>query len=169
MQNTPVEKFQKLRPIRTSPRLKHATQTTHPDRGISALIGSGIEATPEPSNSQAMQNLTAAGGALAVLLLVYAALLHGDGIAGCGGSAHGRSVAVIRAGLPMPRKARSLREDELCNGAIRVAVATSSVQCGCRLRSAPRAVALRNQEHHGRLSRPRQAAQLRSLSTRLAD
>ena len=38
--------------------------------------GSGIEAAPEPSNCHACK-LTAAGGALAVLLLVYAALLHG--------------------------------------------------------------------------------------------
>ena len=39
--------------------------------------GSGIEAAPEPTNCHVMQNLTAAGGALAVLLVVYAALLHG--------------------------------------------------------------------------------------------
>ena len=104
-----------------------------------------------------------------MLLLVYAALLTGDGIAGCGGSAHARSVAVIRAGLPMPRKARSLREDELCNPAIRVAVATSFSPMWLSLRSAPRAAALRNQEYHERLSRPRNATQSSSLSFRLAD
>ena len=94
MQNTRiVQEFKIPRPARTSPRLKHATQKpTLLRQKISALIGSGIEAAPEPSNCHAMQNLTAAGGALAVLLLVYAALLHGDGVAGCDGSAHGRSV-----------------------------------------------------------------------------
>ena len=60
--------------------------------------GSAIEAAPEPTNCHVTQNLTAAGGALALLLLACAALLAGDGVAGCGGSSHARSVAVIRAG-----------------------------------------------------------------------
>ena len=79
MQNACIAvKFEISRPTRTSPRLKHATQKpTLLRQKISASIGSGIEAAPEPSNCHAMQNLTAAGGALAVLLLVYAALLHG--------------------------------------------------------------------------------------------
>ena len=104
-----------------------------------------------------------------MLLLVYAALLHGDGAAGCGGSAHGRSVAVIRAGLPMPRKAWSLREDGLRRHAIRVVVATTFSPMRFALRSAPHAAALRNQEHHEHLSRPRNATQSSSLSFRLAD
>ena len=70
--------FEIPRPARTSPRLKHATQKpTLLRQKISALIGSGIEAAPEPTNCHAMQNLIAAGGALAFLLLVCAALLHG--------------------------------------------------------------------------------------------
>ena len=79
VQNTPiVQKFQKSQPTRTSPRLKHATQKpTLLRQKISALIGSGIEAAPEPTNCHAMQNLIAAGGALDFLLLVCAALLHG--------------------------------------------------------------------------------------------
>ena len=78
MQNTRmVFKFEISRPARTSPRLKHATQKpTLLRQKISALIGSGIEAAPEPTNCQ-MQNLIAAGGALDFLLLVCAALLHG--------------------------------------------------------------------------------------------
>ena len=107
--------------------------------------------------------------ALAVLLLVCAAPLHGDGIAGCDGSAHGRSVSVIRAGQPIPRKARSLREDGLRRHAIRVVVATTVSPMRFALRSAPRAAALRNQEYHERLSRPRKTAQSSSLSFRLAD
>ena len=68
MQNTRmVFKFEIPRPARTSPRLKHATQKpTLLRQKISALIGSGIEAAPEPSNCHAMHNLTAAGGARAV-------------------------------------------------------------------------------------------------------
>ena len=100
MQNTRiVQEFKILRPARTSPRLKHATQKpTLLRQKISALVGSGIEAAPEPTNCHVTQNLTAAGGALALLLLACAALLAGDGVAGCGGSSHARSVAVIRAG-----------------------------------------------------------------------
>ena len=58
VQNTPiVNKSQKLRPTPGSPRLKHATQKpTLLRQKISALIGSGIEAAPEPSNCQVMQN-----------------------------------------------------------------------------------------------------------------
>ena len=94
MQNTRiVQEFEIPRPARTSPRLKHATQKpTLLRQKISALIGSGIEAAPEPTNCHAMQNLIAAGGALAFLLLVCAALLHGGWIAGCDGSAHVRSL-----------------------------------------------------------------------------
>ena len=44
---------------------------------IFSADGSGIEAASEPTNCHVTQNLTAAGGALAVLLLVCAALLHG--------------------------------------------------------------------------------------------
>ena len=51
----------------------------------------------------------AAGGAQAVLLLVYAALLHGDGVAGCGGSAYVRFIDVIEAGQPMPKRVKVLR------------------------------------------------------------
>ena len=73
-----VLQFEIPRPARTSPRLKHATQKpTLLRQKFSALIGSGIEAAPEPSNCHAMQNLIAAGGALDFLLLVCAALLHG--------------------------------------------------------------------------------------------
>ena len=104
-----------------------------------------------------------------MLLLVYAALLHGDGIAGCDRSAHGRSVSVIRAGQPIPRKARSLREDGLRHHAIRVVVATTFSPMRFALRSAPRAAALRNQDYCTRLSRPRNATQSSSLSFQLAD
>ena len=116
-----------------------------------------------------MQNLTAAGGALALLLLVYAALLPGDGVAGSGGSAHCGSVDVIRAGQPRPKQVSELRADELFAATIRVAVATSFSPMWLSLRSAPRAAALRNQEYHERLSRPRNATQSSSLSFRLAD
>ena len=79
MQNTRiVQEFKIPRPTGTNPRPKHATQKpTLLRQKISALIGSGIEAAPEPTNCHAMQNLIAAGGALAFLLLVCAALLHG--------------------------------------------------------------------------------------------
>ena len=73
MQNTRIVKEFKIpRPARTSPRLKHATQKpTLLRQKISALIGSGIEAAPEPTNCHVVtQNLTAAGGALAVQLLL---------------------------------------------------------------------------------------------------
>ena len=80
MQNTRIVKeFKILRPAWTSPRLKHATQKpTLLRQKISALIGSGIEAAPEPTNCHVTQILTAAGGALAVLLLVCALWMYED-------------------------------------------------------------------------------------------
>ena len=48
-----------------------------------------------------------------MLLLVYAALLHGDGVAGCGGSAYVRFIDVIEAGQPMPKQVNELRADGL--------------------------------------------------------
>ena len=72
-----VLQFEIPRRARTSPRLKHATQKpTLLRQKFSALIGSGIEAAPEPELPR-NANLIAAGGALDFLLLVCAALLHG--------------------------------------------------------------------------------------------
>ena len=97
------------------------------------------------------------------------ALDTGDEIAGCGGSAHGRSVDVIRAGQPTPKQVSELREDELCNGAIRVAIATSFSQCGCRLRSAPRCCCSSQSRASRAPCQTSEAAQSSCLSFRLAD
>ena len=79
MQNTRmVFKFEIPRPARASPRLKHATQkTTLLRQKLSALIGSGIEAAPEPTNCHVTQNLTAPEQHGLCCSWVNAALLHG--------------------------------------------------------------------------------------------
>ena len=80
MQNTRIVKeFKILRPAWTSPRLKHATQKpTLLWQKISALIGSGIELhLNQRTATRVAQILTAAGGALAVLLLVCALWTRG--------------------------------------------------------------------------------------------
>ena len=66
----------------------------------------------------------------------------GDGIAGCGGSAHGRSVDVIRAGHPTPQQVSELREDELCNGPTGQTERGSSTHVGVLVRAHPAPIAV---------------------------
>ena len=68
--------------------------------------------------------------------------MHGDGVAGCGGSSHARSVDVIPAGHPTPRQVSELREDELCNGPTGQTERGSSTHVGVLVRAHPAPIAV---------------------------
>ena len=94
VQNTRIAvEFEIPRPARTSPRLKHATQKpTLLRQKISALIGSGIEAASEPTNCHVRCKIDRPPEERGLSCSCLMVSGTGDEIAGCGGSAHGRSV-----------------------------------------------------------------------------